>query len=261
MKKHSWSDNLPRRLKALAEIAEEEGRRVGFSEFEANLESSTFRTFIHDEYRLEVGMGCLEGLEDTYKVWPGLTRRMIREFVRHEKLGHFGKPLSADVIESKLNAHNIWHWEEKGYLIHERQANLNEICLDDNEDTVMMPKKRVAAKIAVKLWSRAVYAPVSHIEPLIRQGMHKRIEIPRSYIGVLLKTRESIEEEISALSYRGESKEQDDRLIRNTIGEWTKGYLDIAYPWLKDDFGKTVVREVLKIDGEYRKLLKEKNNY
>ncbi len=143
MKKHSWSDNLPRRLKALAKLAEEEGRAAGFSEFEASLESSTFRTFIHDEYKLEVGMGCLEGLEDNYTVWPGLTRRMIREFVRHEKMGHFGKPLSADVIESALNAHSIWHWEEKGYLIHERQANLNEICLDnDDEDTGMMPKKK-----------------------------------------------------------------------------------------------------------------------
>lgn len=256
MKKHSWSDDLPRRLKALAKLTEEEGRRVGFSEFEANLESGTFRTFIHDEYKLEVGMGCLEGLEDNYKVWPGLTRRMICEFVRHEKLGHFGKPLSADVIESKLNAHNIWHWEEKGYLIHERQANLNEICLDED----MMPvADAVAAKIAVKLWSRAVYAPVSHIEPLIRQGVHKRIDMQKSYIGILLKTREGIEGEVSALSYRGEYKEQDDRL-KSTIGEWTKGYLGIAYPWLKDDFGKTVIREVLKIDGKYRKLLKEKNN-
>ncbi len=258
MKKHSWSDNLPRRLKALAKLAEEEGRVVGFSEFEADLESRTFRTFIHDEYKLEVGMGCLEGFEDNYKVWPGLARRMIREFVRHEKLGHFGKPLSADVIESKLNAHGIWHWEERGYLIHEQQANLNEICLDDYEDMAPVADA-VAAKIAVKLWSRAVYAPVSHIEPLIRQGMHKRIDIPRSYIGILLRTREDIEGEVSALSYRGESKQQDDKL-KSIIGEWTKGYLDIAYPWLKDDFGKTVVREVLKIDDVYRKLLKEKNN-
>ncbi len=79
----------------------------------------------------------------------------------------------------------------------------------------------------------------------------------KSYIGVLLKTREGIEEEVSALSYRGEFKQQDDKL-KSIIGEWTKGYLDIAYPWLKDDFGKTVVREVLKIDKKYRQLLREK---
>ncbi len=240
--------DVPSRLEPIAEIVLGEGSKAGFYEFELERTCgvSSLALYVNDDnrVRLHAGMKCLSYLQDNRNVWSELADSIVEELLGHEKNGHLiDGPLSSRSMHHRMERIRFDTASEEAYMIFERQANLNELCLDRETTAGLGGEAATDAlshKIAVKLWSKAVYTPARYIEYLVRHDELKSLCASRSFVQKLAK-QNGIEEKVKSVSYA--ENHSDGENTKKIISEWITMYLDDVYPWLKDGFkGKWSMR-------------------